>query len=97
MPMSRSISHALPVMRDRLVRAHYNAEISKTKRDRLAGFKEAFAWASAIKVLLDSDDYTSIDGIMDVEGLPSGSLKRCREWLGQDADKILGPELVDSV
>jgi hypothetical protein len=92
MGMRATYSHALPEMREMLVRAHSNAESQTTQRDRLAGFASAHAYAQAIKVLVRSEDYKPINGIAYCESLPPGSLAKCREWLRQDADLILGPE-----
>ena len=93
--MRTQYSHAAPFIRQRLVYAVEGAGNARTKRDRQAKFAEAFGFASALLIMARSADQTAVDGIAEVESLPSGAVRRAREWLKLDAELVLGPEAND--
>jgi hypothetical protein len=88
--MKTIYSHAAPYIRNRLVYTVHAANNASTQRERLRQFGIAYGYAQALSIMADSSDQTPVDGVADVESLPSGALQRTREWLKLDADKVLG-------
>lgn len=88
--MKTIYSHAAPYIRYYLVYAVYTAYSSTTQRDRREAFAKAGAYRDALRIMADSQDQMPVAGIADIETLPPSALGNAQEWLGKDADKILG-------
>jgi hypothetical protein len=85
-------SHAAPYIRLQLMHAVYAAYSARTQRDRNESFARAAAYRLALSIMANSLDQTPVPGIADVDSLPPSALGNTREWLGKDADLILGTE-----
>lgn len=89
--MKTMYSHAAPYIREMLVRAFQTGAAANTKREKERKFAEAFAYAQTLKVMAAALDQEPAPGIADRAGLGTG-IQQAREWLGSDADLILGTE-----
>lgn len=89
--MKTTYSHAAPYIRERLVSAVLAGKAATTKLERSRKFNEAYAYSQALKIMAASQDQEPAPGIADRSGLGTG-IRMAREWLGSDADLILGPE-----
>ncbi len=85
-------SHAAPVPREYLCRSGYKARTAGTQRDRNAAFAEAWAFTRSIEVLAISQDQAPAPGIKDRDNLPQNAEVWAREFIGRDANRILGPQ-----
>lgn len=82
---------AAPEIRALLVIAVQNAHNAKTQRDRMVGYGQAFAYASALRIMATSADQSAApDGVAAFPGIASGAVAQARDWLKTDADLILG-------
>lgn len=80
------MNEAIANIRADLVRALAQGKYAKLQRDRAAGFNQAFAYANALRQLGAEAELP--DGI--AYATFSGAINDAREWLGNEADKILG-------
>lgn len=85
--------HAAPAIREQLCRTVRIANDAKTVRDRSTNFARAYGFARALQIMAASEDTGQLmePGIANEKTLWSGSVALTREWLGHDADKVLGP------
>lgn len=88
--MTLLYAHAAPVIRELLIRAVHQGRTSKLKREQSANMAHAYGFARALDVMSMAHDQTPVAGIAGDFALPSGSIDMTREYLGNDADRILG-------
>jgi hypothetical protein len=92
MPVTVTRTHAAPYIRYQLIQYVGMAGASRTKRDRLMYLHMARGLGQALGIMSQSQDQQPIDGIADRESLPIGYERAAREWLGHEADRLLGPD-----
>ena len=88
--MTLLYAHAAPVIRELLIRAVHKGRTSKLKREQSSNMAHAYGFARALDIMTHSGDQAPMPGIDGAFALPSGALDLTREWLGSDADRILG-------
>jgi 2-hydroxychromene-2-carboxylate isomerase len=79
-------THAAPYIRERLVQSVLSGTNAKTQRDTVAGFREAFAYGQALKIMAASGDQAPVEGVYQLESFTQRDLGRVRKFLGDDAN-----------
>ena len=91
-----NMDDAIREIRFSLVQALSDAQIAKTKLDRAASFREAYAFAGVLKML--KQFYAPWPtGVANSGRFYSGEIAAAVEWLSGDTDDLLGlqKELVE--
>lgn len=91
MAITITYSNALPVLRERLVRAVAALGSSATVREQAAAGARVAALAEAIEILGRSTDQIPVPGIADFDYLLPADVSAARDYFGVRADRLLGP------
>lgn len=83
-------SHAVPMIREKLIRACGKAHDAKTIRDRKAAFAEAYAYADVLNTMWYSEDTRPLleePGVFQPEYIPSNCFAATRDFIKLEGDR----------
>lgn len=87
-------SHASPYILNKAAYACHKSKTAKTERDRRQARGEAYGLISALEYLRASASWTNEPpGIADADTLPHGAITLLIQFIGSDAEAMLGKEL----